>query len=205
MNFFQGNDDPTSQYSQISTECLDLIGRFSLLAKKDGFLVSMSPPESYLDPTTSAFDLQLNHNHPEWQSLQPYFDYHGRNAYAYLLINYPWASLGPSMQSSGRPMMTRTFDIICIQLYEGYSHALYATTVMKASPTDYIVSWARSVVQGWKLDIPCDLVLGGSKGGGCDPLQVAVEPSQLVIGLANGWAEDGKHLIVRPEEVPRPA
>ena len=33
----------------------------SQAAKDAGFLVTMVPPESYLDPTTSAFDLSLLH------------------------------------------------------------------------------------------------------------------------------------------------
>ena len=61
------------------------MGEMSQMAKRDGYFVTMAPAESYLDPTTSQFDLSLKHNYPEWESLQPNFHYHGRNSYAYML------------------------------------------------------------------------------------------------------------------------
>ena len=64
------------------------MGQFSVLAKKDGYIVAMAPAESYLDPTTSQFDRSLSHPYPEWKDLQPNFRYHGHNTYAYLLAEY---------------------------------------------------------------------------------------------------------------------
>lgn len=48
----------------------------------------MAPAESYLDVTTSAFDLSLLHNYTEWESREPSFNYHGHNTYAYLVAKY---------------------------------------------------------------------------------------------------------------------
>ena len=52
----EGNDDMNSKYNVFTTECLDLMGEMSQLAKKDGYIVAMAPAESYLDPTTTLFD-----------------------------------------------------------------------------------------------------------------------------------------------------
>lgn len=60
------------------------------------------PPESYLDPTTSAFDLSLLHAYPEWH---PEFKYHGHNCYAALLAKWGTTKDGH-----------RTFDLVDIQL-----------------------------------------------------------------------------------------
>ena len=38
-------------------EVLDLMGKMSQRAKKDGYIVAMAPMESYLDPSTSLFSL----------------------------------------------------------------------------------------------------------------------------------------------------
>ena len=83
------------------------MGEMSVAAHKDGFLVTLVPPESYLDASTSDYDRSLTHSYPEpWH---PEFKYHGHNVYAYLLAKYKLA----------------TFDLIDIQLYETYSHATY--------------------------------------------------------------------------------
>jgi len=52
----EGNDDEASVYNTFSWPCLDLMGQFSVLAKRAGYIVAMAPAESYLDPTTSLFD-----------------------------------------------------------------------------------------------------------------------------------------------------
>ena len=63
----------------------------------------MFQPESYLDSTTSEFNLSLlYYNYPEWKKEFPNFTYHGRNAYAYLISKY---SLD-------------TFDFVSFQLYK---------------------------------------------------------------------------------------
>ena len=105
----EGNDDFSSSINHFTFPELDLMGKFSQIMKKEGYIVSMAPSESYLDPTTDEFSLSLLFNHPEWEKEVPEFNYHGRNAYAYLLAKYS----------------VDTFDFISIQLYEGYSHSLF--------------------------------------------------------------------------------
>ena len=83
------------------------MGTLSKAAHDDGFIVTLVPPESYFDVTTSSYDRSLTHPYPEpWH---PEFLYHGRNVYTYLLAKYS----------------LEIFDLIDIQLYESYSHATY--------------------------------------------------------------------------------
>lgn len=194
----EGNDDLSSPYNQFTLPCLDLMGQMSQLAKKDGYLVSMVPAESYLDPTTSAFDLYLNHSYPEWETLEPNFLYHGHNAYAYLLIKY-----GTTLVNKDA---TDTFDFVTIQLYEGYSHADYNITVGGQTSVSYLQNWIPRVYAGWDLQIPSKYIstdwgTGSSDVGGISTIRVSVSPSRLVIGLANGWAGDGKFLLIYPDQV----
>jgi len=94
----EGNDTPTSQWNMFTQKTLDLMGTLSKAAHDDGFIVTLVPPESYFDVTTSSYDRSLTHPYPEpWH---PEFLYHGRNVYTF-------------------------FDLIDIQLYESYSHATY--------------------------------------------------------------------------------
>jgi hypothetical protein len=62
----EGANDPEAASNYLTREMLDLVGEMSQLAKQDGYIVSMVPPESYLDPTTSEFDGSLLHSYPEW-------------------------------------------------------------------------------------------------------------------------------------------
>ena len=85
------------------------------LWQQDGYLVTMAPPESYLDPFTNGFSRSLRGTLPEWRHLVPHFTYHvgkykstntdaaagtraqiltrwkavqGMNCYSYLLAKY---------------------------------------------------------------------------------------------------------------------
>eukprot|EP00960_Hanusia_phi_P024893 732747-Hanusia_phi.AAC.1 len=51
----------------------------SQLAKKAGYLTSLSALESYLDPSTSLFNRSLLQSYSEWEQLEPGFRFHGRN------------------------------------------------------------------------------------------------------------------------------
>lgn len=50
-----GADNQSSPINTFTVPCLDLVGQFSQLAQQDGYVVSLVPPESYLDPTTSGW------------------------------------------------------------------------------------------------------------------------------------------------------
>ena len=107
----EGANDPAAPSNLLAIGMLDLVGEMSQLAKKEGYIVSIVPPESYLDCTTNKFDNSLLHSYAEWEPIVD-FKYHGRNAYAYLLAKYG----------------TSTFDVVTVQLYESYTHLLYNMT-----------------------------------------------------------------------------
>ena len=53
----EGNDNETDAANYFSPGQLNLMGEMSALARADGFAVSLTPCESYLDVSTPAFDL----------------------------------------------------------------------------------------------------------------------------------------------------
>lgn len=69
--------DPNNVFT---VQCLDFVGKFSQLAKADGYRVSMVPPESYWDVSSPLFDLSLRHNYPYADGWNTNFYYHGRSA-----------------------------------------------------------------------------------------------------------------------------
>ena len=169
------------------------MGQLSQLLKKQGYVVAMAPAESYLDPTTSEFSLTLNHNHPEWTALQPKFLYRGRNIYAYLLARYGKTSLSDSL-------VVDTFDFVTVQLYEGYSHALWKIRMNPEgviSPAKHMTELLLSLKEGWDVNFQScpELHFGKTK--------VSLDPQKVVIGLANGWAgePENKFLFLTPEEL----
>ena len=91
-----------------------------------------------------------------------------------------------------------TFDFVTIQLYEGYSHAEYNITQKQppTPPAEYLLRFVKSVLAGWDIDYSTDTDLNY-------PVQrrMRLSQTQLVVGLANGWAGDGKFLLIYPEEV----
>jgi hypothetical protein len=161
------------------------MGRFSQLAKANDYVVAMAPAESYLDPSTHLFDRSLLHTYPEYSVLQPTFAYHGHNCYAYLLAKY------------GTCDGHDTFDFITVQLYEGYSHANYHIEILKESATSYLMRFVHRMNAGWTVNFSSDpeTLMPNQM------LQIAAD--KLVIGLANGWAGDGKFLFIAPDEVGR--
>ena len=54
----EGNDAMVSPDNRFTVEQLQLVANFSKLAKKDGYLTSIAPPQSYLDVSTSDFSLR---------------------------------------------------------------------------------------------------------------------------------------------------
>ncbi len=142
--------------------------------------------ESYLDPAKSTFDRSLLHAYAEWEPIVPNFNYHGLNAYAYILDRY--GVYGTEN--------LRTFDFVTIQLYEGYSHAEYNTTILKHSPAEYVTQWVQKVLAGWVIDYSTDTELQYPYAN-----KLVLDRTQLVVGLANGWAGDGKFFLMYPEEV----
>ena len=90
----------------------------------------------------------------------------------------------------------RTFDFVTIQLYEGYSHAEYNTTILHRSPADYVVQWVQSVLSGWSIDYTADGELNYPYVN-----KLTLDRTELVVGCSNGWAGDGKFFLLFPDEV----
>ncbi|EKX51339.1 hypothetical protein GUITHDRAFT_103256 [Guillardia theta CCMP2712] len=84
----EGSDTEESPSNVMTVEVMDLMGKVSQLAKKDGYLASLSAMESYLDPSTSAYNRSLLQSYNEWEGLEPGFRFHGRNTLAYVLEVY---------------------------------------------------------------------------------------------------------------------
>ena len=182
----EGNDSIESPYNHFTCECLNFMGKFSELAKLQGYIVAMAPAESYLDPFTHSFDRSLLHTYPECRVTPP-FTYHGLNVYAYLLSKYG--------KTAVNEQAVDTFDFVTVQLYEGYSHANYHIELQKESPVKYLVAFVERISKGWRVDFSDDRELNYESSF------VSVPPERLVIGLANGWAGDGKFLLIFPEEI----
>jgi chitinase len=187
----EGNDDLGSKLNVFSPATLDLMGEFSRMAKRAGYVVAMAPAESYLDPSTSAFSLRLTHNYEEWMDLQPGFTYHGRNIYGYLIAKYGDTMLYDGSSSTIIP----TFDFVTVQLYEGYSHAMFAMGLQGVPATEYLPKLVDRLEEGWKINFSeePDINLENQK--------VSIPSSRLVLGLANGWAGDGKFLFLSAQQV----
>ena len=164
----EGNDNMESTINHFTFEELDLMGEFSQILKKEGYIVSMAPAESYLDPSTSEFSLSLLHNYPEWEKEFPNFTYHGRNAYAYLIAKYS----------------INTFDFVSIQLYEGYTHALYKYEREKKSFGEIINDLVDNLTKGYLVDFKKD------SNDNLEKAIIKIPEDKIVIGLANGWACD---------------
>lgn len=174
----EGHDDPLSPNNKFTVECLNWMGKFSQLAKENGYLVSMAPAESYLDPTTSKFDRSLQHEYPEWDNK---FAYHGHNAYAYLLSKY------------GKTGNVATFDFVTLQFYESYSHLLYAFNVL--SKPNCFYEACKMYFDGWQVDFASEKDMDWPND------KVAILPTQFVVGLANAWADNSKTLFMRGKDI----
>ncbi|KAJ3354400.1 hypothetical protein HDU83_005325 [Entophlyctis luteolus] len=182
----EGNDDPRSPFNTFTAEGLHFMGRFSQLAKSNGYIVSMAPAESYLDPYTHDFSRNLQWRDENWERVKPglNFEYHGKNCYAYLLAKY------------GKTGKVDTFDFITVQLYEGYSRTLFQIDYQKVQPWMAIVEFVEKISRSpWTVRFSLDPDVG------LNDMKIAVPHDKLVIGLANGWANDGKFLLVMPDQV----
>lgn len=61
----EGHDNLDSQTNTFSVECLNLMGDISRLAKEDGYIIGMAPPQSYFDLGRSSFSRSVNLTEPD--------------------------------------------------------------------------------------------------------------------------------------------
>lgn len=189
----EGTDNVTSAQNEFKVDTLDLMGRVSQLFKQDGFIVSMAPAESYMDPTSSLFDRSLRHRYSEWNSIVPDFTYRGHNPYSYLLSRYASTTVGYSQNAL--EITVPTFDFITVQLYETYSHCLYNTSRLGQPASEYIRNIVQKFDNGWYVDFSSAPEISWSS------TMVKLPPTRLVIGLANGWANSSRVLLLNSSEV----
>ncbi len=172
---FEGHDIVDHRNNEFTKEVLDQVGEFSVRAKNDGLIVSMAPPESYLDITTSRFSRFVNLTYPE-DAWHQDFQYHGWNVYAYVLAKY-----GDSI------------DFIFMQFYESYSHAFYQTEVMGISQSDFLVQYIKQLADnefGYTVNFEDDPSVSLKNQFVEMPL------SKIVFGFANGWAVNSEKAIL---------
>jgi chitinase len=187
----EGNNDINNSDNFFTTEVLNLMGEISQLAKQAGYIVSMAPPQSYLDDGTNDFDQSVLHN-PSWEAN---FPYQGWNTYAPILVKYGTTQI-TSPQDGSLLATVPTFDFISIQLYEGWSRSNYLINNQKMPVATYLTGLVNQMVRGWQVDFSKDTAIG------IKTQNVSVSLDQLVIGLANAWAgpRPAKCLLVYPAE-----
>ena len=195
---FEGHDNVQSPINYFTKECLDQMGQMSQMAKNDGYVVTMAPPESYLDFTTPHFSQYVNLTYYPQDKWHPEFQYHGANVYAYILAKY-----GDFV------------DLISIQLYESYSHAAYNIEQLGVDPSKYLVRWVNQLLKNKDKSTSSS---PSTIDGHLDPgyfvefsqvpliqlpdMFVSIPFTKLVIGLATNWAQQSnKAVYISPKDV----
>ena len=208
----EGNDNPHAKTSVLTLDCLQSMIEMTSFAKKDGYIVGMAPPQSYLDvqsdPTTTKtmmefgvsggpFSTKLNLPpllSPTWH---PEFHYTGYNSYAPLLLLHD------------------AMDFISIQFYETWSRANYEINHQKVDPSTYLVQYVEQLLhrnQGYHVIFPSkDLVHFQENHDKGQPSSsqmvkkfIPIPVNKLVFGFANGWAlnrKDGGAIFFHPSDV----
>ena len=163
----EGNDNRSSEWNTFKPDALRLVADISTRAKAAGRLVTIVPPQSYLDSTTSEFSLSVVKPARCWH---PEFKYAGRSVYAALLAYAP----------------PDTYDLVSLQLYESWSLAACAVYGKREGLASYFDRLVRSMDKGWTVNFATEPSVGLANA------TVRVPASRLVLGLANGWTHAGK-------------
>ena len=150
---------------------------------KDGYIVTMAPPQSYLNINSPNFSRYVNLTSPTrpWHSD---FHYFGSNVYAYLLAKY-----------------NQYIDLVSIQFYESYSDAAMAVYHEGTAPQDYLYNYIQGLSSNhfqFYVDFSQDSTLNMTGQ------HVSLPLHKLIIGLANGWAINDENrdrtLYISPEQ-----
>ncbi|GAX29160.1 beta-glucosidase [Fistulifera solaris] len=179
----EGNDDMKSIYNTFTFECLDKMGEISRMAHEGGYVVSMAPPQSYLDIHGSAdFSRAVNLT----DKTRPWhndFTYFGRNVYAYLLQKYgAW------------------IDLVSLQFYESYSRAAMSILEGGMTPAAYLVAFVEELAF---TNCTFQVNFDQDPEANLTVTNVSLPLSKLVLGFANGWASNAgnKTLFVPSTEI----
>lgn len=166
----EGHDDLNSPTNVFSIQCLDNMGKFSQLAKQDGYIIGVAPPQSYLDLANSNFSRAVNRTDLT-RSWHADFSYFGANVYAYLLAKYG-----------------NYIDFVSIQFYESYSRAAMEVFHKRQARRDYLYSYARDHAANKKEYFSVKFDQDPSLQYSSDDVYLPM--TKLVFGFANGWAAD---------------
>lgn len=190
---FEGNDDVASPLNYFHQTELDSMGHISQQMKDEGYIVTIAPPQSYLNFDSSGFTQSVNITQDRgWHDD---FSYFGNNIYAYTLYKYG-----------------TYIDLVSIQLYESYSNAAMSIYHDGNTAEDYIYNYIYNIAhvnkQSFLVNFTQDLQLEGTMGS--SSVRVPMELNKLVIGLANGWAfnnntlnNNNKTVYISPMECQR--
>jgi len=81
---------------------------------------------------------------------------------------------------------------------EGWSSANWQISENGTMPAQYLEMFVESVLTGWEVDFQDDPTTGLPRSA------IDIGRTQLVVGLANGWAApppDSKFLLIWPEDI----
>ena len=81
-----------------------------------------------------------------------------------------------------------TFDLIFVQLYEGWSSANHRITEGEA-PAACLQRITQELLAGWEVDFSTD---PEPRVAALGAVRIEIARQQLVIGLANGWCSNAK-------------
>lgn len=170
----EGTNTKASPRNTFGPDLLRLVANVSIRAKAAGKLVSLAPPQSYLDVTTASFSSSVVERARCWPptAVGSNFSYAGRNTYAPLLALAP----------------PGTYDFVSLQLYETYSIA--SCHLSRGTPlSTYLADLVRSMDHGWRVAFSAEPALGLASQN------VSVPHTRLVLGLANGWTAPGRRAL----------
>ena len=184
----EGHDNLDSPTNVFSVECLEKVGAISQMAKADGYLIGMAPPQSYLDVEGDGrFSRFVNLTDPD-RTWHGDFHYFGANVYAYLLANHG-----------------RWIDFVSIQFYESYSRAAMSVfdggeTGQPQSPAEYLQNFVNHAKNG---SFVYEVMFDTDPDVEMTTRNVTLPLSKTVLGFANGWADNDndKTLYISPEQV----
>jgi len=186
-------------------DTLDAMADFSIEAKSRGYVVSMAPAESYLDPTIevggssadeSAFSLDLALPPRSWT-----FDRYGATD------DDRYRVRDAGFSHAGRQCYARvlskagieTFDWVSLQLYEAYSPFAHDLHSKQMDQVEALMMRVRGLVDGFVVTgLPPS---SSAAGGATTEYEVRVPPSKIVLGIANGWVDGVKFCRVDPRSV----